>query len=250
MDGGAGHAHRSGTFQFQAANLIRSRQGRDQPRRHQARIHRIGDIMGNHNEFVAAQSRRPVAAANGAANPFGHLTEQGIPCLMAICVIDGLEIIQGDGEQGDILIILAGTDIAFNSVLEGVAIGKTGQHIMLGHMSQPALRLDPAGHICADAEIADNVASRIEARRGCQRNDLALALRVIELRVLSCIYMYILSFCYFDYTYTYGTIEKLVIDHIEFKIRVIHTTIKIRQLFWLFSADNYASYLVFISYVS
>ena len=87
-------------------------------------------------------------------------------------VIDRFEIVEIDRQQGDILIFTAVRDFLRDAVLERVTIGEAGQHVMLGHMLQSFLRLDPARHIGADAKIAANLAG-LAVTRGCrQRNEV------------------------------------------------------------------------------
>ena len=111
-----------------AADDVGLAQAGEQPIGEQAGVGRILDVGLHDGEFVAAEAGHRIAFPDGAAQALGHQLEERIADRMSHGVVDVLEMIEVDVEQGEpSRAFLGGGD----SVLEGF-----GEHGAVGEARQ------------------------------------------------------------------------------------------------------------------
>ena len=131
--------------------------------RHQA----VGEVGGflraavrhGQHEFVAGQARHHVAFAQFAAEPLGEFAQQGVACGMALGVVDDLEAVDVDEQQGHRAVAARGAQQhLFHLAVEQRPVGQPGQGVeerQLVHARSRAIALDGQGaQVQADIDHA------------------------------------------------------------------------------------------------
>ena len=92
------------------------------------------------HEFVATEPCHRIVGAQGIGQAAGHLLEQGVADMMAQRVVDGLEAVQINEQDGQLGVILgSGIHGLAEALLEQRAVGQAGQCIVVGEIAQLAL---------------------------------------------------------------------------------------------------------------
>ncbi|MNI68980.1 hypothetical protein D3C73_1247050 [compost metagenome] len=117
----------------------------------------VGD-RGQGQEFVAALARDELALAQNALHALGDDAQQLVSNRVTVQIIDFLEPVQVQGEQGQGLPLGGGLLLAGQTLQEGGAVRQTGQAVVARQMSDAAL----LGH--AGAQVAYGVDHGAAAR--------------------------------------------------------------------------------------
>lgn len=91
------------------------------------------------DEFVAAQPRQHVRAAQTAAKPLRDLGQEPVPGPVAVIVIDVLEPVNVDESQCEFVCV--GPDKGAHASLEKAPVGQTRQFVKIGALEQVVLAL-------------------------------------------------------------------------------------------------------------
>jgi hypothetical protein len=92
-----------------------------------------------HDEFVAADPRHRIDPACAAIEAFSNLTQQLVANRMAECIVDGLEAIEVDAQDGEAFLVVArAPDRVADALVQQVAVGKSGKRVMMGEPLQLA----------------------------------------------------------------------------------------------------------------
>jgi hypothetical protein len=131
----------------------------------------------DHREFVAAEPRDQIAVADAAPDPSRHRLQQLVADMVAERVVDALEFVDVDIEQGELLAARDLLQLAFHLLAEQYAVGQVGERVVMGEMRDLLVRAPPLGDVVDDVdEIADVAA--IVADTDPRRGDIALAERL------------------------------------------------------------------------
>ena len=107
----------------------------DQPRRERGQALPVGRIGPDDGEFVSAQPRDNVGLAHAMAQPPGHRLEQFVAGRMTERIVDGLELIEVDRDQRDLVAAAIDADQRIvEHVAELQAVGQLGQPVMPGEI--------------------------------------------------------------------------------------------------------------------
>jgi hypothetical protein len=99
--------------------------------------HLVGDVRDQDREFVSAQAREYLIAAHLPADLAGHPDQHRVAGAVAEGIVDVLEIVQVEEQQGDARIVALGVrDHARKLLVEPVAVIEAGQRIALGQVDQ------------------------------------------------------------------------------------------------------------------
>ena len=97
----------------------------------QLRADRRGQLLGDHNELVAAEAPEGVSVADDALEPRGHCTQQFVADAMAERVVDALEVVDVDEQRRDRRLAADG---ACEHLLDAIeyqrAVGQAGQGVV------------------------------------------------------------------------------------------------------------------------
>ena len=107
----------------------------------------------DHHELVPADARDHLARADGAREPARDLTQELIPGLMAEPVIDRLEAVEVEAEEGKPLAVtLEPVECAAERGVECRTVGQGGQRVVQGGGFGPGLRDHAIGELAAVRE--------------------------------------------------------------------------------------------------
>jgi len=110
------------------------------------------EILQHHDELVGTEAAGGVRAAGMRLQPVGDLSQQGVAGPVAQRVIDGLEVVQVDDEQGT---MVAGPAVGGQGVLQTVdqqaAVRQTRDRVKPGQSMQLVLDAPVLGDIRGDA---------------------------------------------------------------------------------------------------
>ena len=95
----------------------------------------------HHGELVAAEPGAGVRFANAGSDPLGHRDQQIVAREMAKRIVDVLEVVEIDQQQGHRLATSAGLgDSVLQAVVQQDPIGQTGQRVVVRHVVDLLLR--------------------------------------------------------------------------------------------------------------
>ena len=121
-----------------AADGVGRADRRDDALRQPHHLVAVAADRGNHREFVAAETRHQVAAAQRVRQPQRHVADQLVADMVAERVVDVLEMIEIDiehrGRRGAVAHLL---DHRFQPLAEENAVGQAAKRIVHGEMAQP-----------------------------------------------------------------------------------------------------------------
>ncbi|MNO99281.1 hypothetical protein D3C76_910470 [compost metagenome] len=143
-------------------------------------LHRINDILrqccsladlrallGEYGKLVATQASQGHAATEQRLETLAHHFEQLITDIVPKAVVDALEMVQVQQQQGTTALVGLGRgQRLFGAVVEQQAVRQVGERIMMGQVGQLALavldRADIAEHRHIVAELAAVIADRAD----------------------------------------------------------------------------------------
>ncbi len=98
------------------------------------------DVRHDHDEFVAAEARQQVVVAGHVGDPRGDLFEQLVAGLVAVHVVDLLEVVDVEEQRRQHFLVARGfLELAREIRLQQVAVGQVGQRIVGRDLLQPRL---------------------------------------------------------------------------------------------------------------
>ncbi len=114
--------------------------------------------LGNgqqHHKFIATPARQHVRFTQIGAKNIAHVDQELISGFMAMQVVDLLEIVQVDEQQGKFRVCTArAPDFLIDSNVEMHPVGQTGQGIMHSHVADAFFLLVRFGYIAQHAAYA------------------------------------------------------------------------------------------------
>ena len=130
-------------------------------------LYLIGTLQ-HQDELVPTQPRDRVLGAHAGLEPPRHCLEQLVAHLMAEAVVDGLEIVDVQEQQGRRQAVAArAAEDAGQAVAEQVAVGQAGQRIIVRQTVQALLGFHALGHVLAGGyEVGDLALVVFEGRDG------------------------------------------------------------------------------------
>ena len=107
----------------------------------------------DHGELVAAQAGHGVAFAHAAAQPLGGHAQQGVAQRVAQGVVDGLEAVQVDEVDGQLITVASAAGQGVGEVLlEEDAVGQLGQRVVVRQPRDLGLGPLALGDVLGDAQ--------------------------------------------------------------------------------------------------
>jgi hypothetical protein len=108
-------------------------------------------VLGQHGKLVAAQPRQGHAGAQLGQQAFAHGLEQLVAGVVAEAVVDALEVVQVQQQQGTAALVgLGRSQGLLDPVVEQQAVGQVGERVVVNQVRQLALgvldRADVAEH--------------------------------------------------------------------------------------------------------
>ena len=104
--------------------------------------------LDQHHEFVTAQARQRVSLAHAALQPFRHLNQQLVPLVMALRVVQGLEVVQVQVQQCRIgARTVRRRHGTRQAVVQQTPVGLPGQRVEVGQLLDLCFRLAPFGDV-------------------------------------------------------------------------------------------------------
>ena len=98
------------------------------------------DVLQEHHELVAAQSRRFVLGAQGGPDALADLSQQGVADDVPKGVVDALEAVDVQVEQGEARTAITGAvQGMLDDLHEGAAVVEPGELVTVGQVTQPLL---------------------------------------------------------------------------------------------------------------
>ena len=138
-----GHAHADAQIHLGLGQLQRAHQ-MSLPALDQGTDFFLGIQQRGHHKLVTVKAPCHAATAHQIPDTSGHLTQQRIPIGMAEGVIDILEPVQIQIQDGDVLAgLLCSVQQLRDLRLQQAAIGQTGQRVIVGQLLDPLARLFP-----------------------------------------------------------------------------------------------------------
>ena len=172
-----GHAQAGLDRDGAAVEAERLVQGVEHPAGDRRRRLGVGDPLQQHRELVAAQAGRGVGRAQAALEPPGGRDQQLVAGGVAEAVVDVLEVVQVDEQDGQVALARAGQGV-LDPLGEQGAVGQAGQPVVEGLVDELGLQLlavrDVAGveHQAADVGVFEQVGGD---RLGVQPGAVAVA---------------------------------------------------------------------------
>ena len=134
---------------------------------------RLAAALLDDGELVAAEAGDQLVAADHRAQPVGDLDQQLVAGRMAVNVVDRLEAVEVDAEDGERLAGVGGAgDGAGEMVVEHRPVGQAGQRVVIGEVGDPRRRFLALGDV-ADGEHLPLRAAPVQ--RAQQHLDVAFA---------------------------------------------------------------------------
>ncbi|MCY1308246.1 hypothetical protein D9M70_582380 [compost metagenome] len=119
--------------------------------------------MHDYGELVATQAEGAVRLAQAAAQAFGNADQQAIADLVAVAVVDFLEVVEVEEQHGGGFRTGPGCrNVPLQLLVEGLAIAQAGQSIAVGQVDQLVLIGHLFADIAHDAAVADDLACGVE----------------------------------------------------------------------------------------
>ncbi len=161
---------------FLAADVDRQRHGLGHGEGHVGGLVGALDVGQQHDELVAAQPADGVDLAHAGAHPQRHFTQHDVAGLVAVGVVDGLELVEVEEHDGGAAALAApGGQRLVQAVQEQDAVGQAREGVVLGlvaHLLFDALALADVGQ---HRHIARHLAMGIANGRQRDAHRIALA---------------------------------------------------------------------------
>src|SRR5262249_10886789 len=130
-----------------------------------------------HGELGAAEPRDQVAFADAAAQPRRDGLQQFVADMVAERVIDALELVDVDIEQGELLAARDLLQLALHLFVEQHAVGQVGERVVMGEMRDLLVGVAAFGDVVDDVDDVADVTG-IVADADPRRGDVAPAERL------------------------------------------------------------------------
>ena len=104
-----------------------------------------------HREFVSTEPGDQIAIAHFARQPCAHLAEQGISHSVPLRVVDCLEIVEIEIEQGHLARAAGRGQRRAQFAVKAIAVGKPGELVEMGHVLDLLFDHPRLGHVPPDA---------------------------------------------------------------------------------------------------
>ncbi len=128
-----------------------------------------GKILDHEDEFVPSQPCQKVGFPKAGPDSHGEIPKEGIPCLMAMIIVDGLEIVEVDNADRDGGPLPHGPGQDTVEVgLQGSPVGQARQIVMAGFEGQTFSHLPNLGHITVNFNKVGEFSGLISD--GCNRD--------------------------------------------------------------------------------
>ena len=144
-------------------------------------------VLQQHAEFVAAEPRQRIAAADLSGEQRGKLLEQFVAGDVARGIVDDLELVEVEKQHRvPVVEVLRRLQRVFEAVLEVGTVGETGQRVARGLLDQLLLHAARIGNVLEHQHAADHFPLGIEhwrrgtldrAARAVARNQNVILLR-------------------------------------------------------------------------
>ena len=122
----------------------------------QARVVGVAEAA-EHHELVSAEAGDGVGLPHSARQPPGDLDEHLVAGLMPECVVDRLEVVEVDEQEGDATgAALQGQEGLGKPVLKRGPVGQARYLVVQRLVGEGLLRLDLGGYVPRDAKGADD----------------------------------------------------------------------------------------------
>src|SRR5216684_1308861 len=140
-----------------------------------ARLH----VLEQDGELVAAQTRHGVARPQTVGQPPPHLGQQLVAARVPEAVVDDLEAIHVEEEDGEAVLVpaLLQREPVGEAIHEERAVGQAGERVVERVVQQLGLRDARLGHVGADGGAAHHLAALVALRDDVPLDDPALAAR-------------------------------------------------------------------------
>ena len=134
--------------------------------------HRLQSAVAAHTGRFERGVHHLLGMAHTTAQPARHLDQQLITRGMAQRVVDDLEAVEVDQQQGGQVAQPAGVvERAFGAPDQLAAVGQAGQRVEVGQVTDAVLSDPAVGHVLHDAGVADAVAMLVELGLGLDVHD-------------------------------------------------------------------------------
>ena len=108
----------------------------------------VAGVREQNGEFIAADARREVGLSNTFADREGDGLQHVVARLVAVSVVDLLEAVEVDQQQGGLLAVaLAAPDLEDHGLFEGTPVAKSGEAVVVREPAQPLLHPPAAGDV-------------------------------------------------------------------------------------------------------
>src|SRR5215468_9568267 len=131
----------------------------------------------DYGELVAAEPRDQVAFADAAAQPRRDGLQQFITDMVAVRIIDALELVDVDIEQRKLLAARDLLQLALHLFVEQHAVRQVGERVVMGEMRDPLVGVAAFGDVVDDVDDVADVAADV-ADADPRRGDVAPAERL------------------------------------------------------------------------
>ena len=122
------------------------------------------DVRQEHRELVAAEARHQVCFPQPARQRPGDRLERVVARLVAVRVVDPLEVVEVDHHQArHLAVALRARDLQVQVVLEQAAVAQAGERVVVGEVAQVLLELACARR-CPGAARCSAAARRSRSR--------------------------------------------------------------------------------------
>lgn len=123
---------------------------------------RLLEVGDQHQKLVAPQPGRHVVVVQQSANALGQQLEQLVPGPVAQGVVDQLEAVQIDKQQGELLPVeVGGLDLQLKPLLQQVAVAELGQGIVIGEVVELCLGLANGADVGEGDDIVGGVVAAV-----------------------------------------------------------------------------------------
>ena len=163
IDGVLGDADAGGNAEVVAVDVEGLNEGGDDFGGNGLDVGGAVDFREADDKFVTAHAADDVAFAEAGAKAEGGSLEEAIAGVVAEGVVDVLEAVEVEHEDGDAALVAGGeSDGLGDAVLEEGAIGEAGEAVVEGEVVDAGFGLLAVGDVAGDAHGADDLAAVIE----------------------------------------------------------------------------------------
>ena len=118
-------------------------------------FHDVADVPDaglDHRELVTAEPRDQIGLADAAPDPAGHRLQQFIADMVPERVVDALELVDVDIEQGELLALAGPLQLALDLFAEQHPVRQVGQRIVMREVRDPLVGAPALGDVVDDVD--------------------------------------------------------------------------------------------------